>query len=110
MKNKNFLSRIPIKSKKIKWDFENEKIVITVENKGFANRLMQILINKPKMSKIHLDEIGSFIWQIIDGKKTIYDISYELKNKFGKAADPLYFRLQKYFKTLYECRFIVWEK
>lgn len=110
MQNKSFLKAKPVKSKDILWSLEKDRVVITVENKGLANRIMQLLLNKPKTSKIHLDEMGSFIWQIIDGNRTIYDISEELVKKFGETAQPLYVRLEKYFKTLYECKFVVWIK
>ncbi len=110
MKNKNFLLKVPTISQDISWNMENEKIVITVENRGIANRLMQMLIKKPKSSKIHLDEMGSFVWVNIDGKKTIFDISNEVNKKFGQSAQPLYLRIEKYFKSLYDCHFIVWAK
>ena len=108
MKNKNNLSKIPKKSQNISWEMENEKIVITVENKGIFNFVMQFLLKKPKKSKIHLDEMGSFIWREIDGEKSVYDISKRLSEKFGKSAQPLYARLEKFFNSLYECKFIVW--
>ncbi len=110
MKNKNFLTKIPKKTKELFWENELDKVVISVENRGIFNRIMQIVLKKPKVSKIHLDEMGSFIWQNIDGNKTIYDISKELDKRFGQKSQPLYLRLEKFFMQLQECRFIQWEK
>ena len=76
MKNKklseNYLKRIPVKSEKLGWKKdENGIVTLEIENTGVFNRIFQKLLKKPKISYIHLDETGSFIWPLIDGKKNI---------------------------------------
>jgi hypothetical protein len=61
-----------------------------MENKGVANRIMQKLIKKPKTSYIHLDEMGSFIWPLMDGEKDILEIGKYVEEHFGEKAEPLY--------------------
>lgn len=63
-----------------------------MENKGAFNKVAQTLFNKPKVSQIHLDEMGNFIWPLMDGKRTVYDISQLVKEEFGEKAEPLYNR------------------
>ena len=70
-----------------------EIVEITVENTGFYNKVAQRLFKKPRYSFIKLDEYGSFVWQQIDGKKSIYEIGKELVNKHKGASDQLYERL-----------------
>ena len=103
----NYLDFIPEHNDKFKWDIDEEgKVTIFVENKGFFNKIFQALLKKPKASQIHLDEMGNFIWPLIDGKKTIYDISVYVKEEFGDKAEPLYNRLIQYMYNLESYEFI----
>lgn len=79
---------------------DNGCVVLEKENTGLANRIAQLLIKKPKTSYIHLDEIGSFIWKAIDGKKSVSEIGQCVKEHFGEAAEPLYDRLVQYMIIL----------
>ena len=103
----NYLDFIPEHNDKFKWDIDEEgKVTIFVDNKGFFNKIFQALLKKPKVSQIHLDEMGNFIWPLIDGKKTIYDISVYVKEEFGDKAEPLYNRLIQYMYNLESYEFI----
>ena len=57
-------SCIPLRSESIDWSADgNGLVTITMENSGFFNKALQLLMEKPKRSFIHLDEKGSFFWQ-----------------------------------------------
>lgn len=115
MKNKrivyeNYLDKIPVRKDRLEWSVEkNDKIVLKVENKGVANKFAQMLFKKPKVSFIHLDGMGSFIWKTIDGKKNVFAIGKDVKERFGENAEPLYERLAQYFGILEECGFVEFE-
>lgn len=49
---------------------------------------------------------GGFIWPLIDGEKSIYDIAQLVKEQFGEKADPLYPRVVKYFQILESYDFV----
>lgn len=70
MKNKkNYLDYIPVHAADHPWEVNKQGTVeIQVTNKGFYNWLAQKLFHKPRVSRISLEEFGSFIWQQIDGK------------------------------------------
>ncbi len=112
MKNKNvvpenYLDKIPQHKDGLNWSVdENGRVILEVENKGIANKIMQVLLKKPKVSFIHLDEMGSFIWQKIDGKKNVFHIGKEVKEYFGDKAEPLYERLAQYFGILESYGFV----
>ena len=74
------------------------------------NRLFQKLLKKPKISYIHLDEMGSFIWPMLDGEKTVLEIGKAVEIEFGDKANPLYERLVKYFEILKSYNFIYLDK
>lgn len=81
-------------------------VTIELENTGFMNRVMQKLLKKPRISYIHLDETGSFVWKLIDGERDIAEIGKSVKERFGDKAEPLYERLAAYFASLKNCGFI----
>ncbi len=111
MKNnnhENYLERKPLRNEKFLWSFEENAVTLEIQNKGIMNKIAQKLFKKPKISYIHLDEMGSFIWPLLDGNKTIIEIGVSVKEKFGDAAEPLYERLAKYFQILDSYRFILW--
>ncbi len=105
---KNFLDYIPVISQKNTWDLNEDIVTINMKHTGFYNRLAQKIFHTPEISRIDLDEYGSFVWQQIDGKKTVGNIAEELKNKYGKDAEPLYDRLVKYMQILYNNKFILY--
>lgn len=107
----NYLERIPVHPDWIKWSAdENGMITIDIENKGIMNRIAQKLLKKPKVSHIHLDEIGSFVWPMIDGEKTISDMGNPLEEHFGDKAKPTFERLAQFFRVLESYGFVEWKK
>ena len=107
IKEENYLEKKPICKNSLNWSKdENGNVTLEMENKGAANRIMQKLIKKPKTSYIHLDEMGSFIWPLMDGEKDILEIGKFVEERFGEKANPLYERLSQYFKTLEKYNFI----
>ena len=107
--NENFLDNKPIRNENIGWSADDNGIVtLEIENKGVFNRIAQKLFKKPKISYVHLDEMGSFIWPLIDGEKDIIKIGESVKEHFGEKAHPLYERLAKYFQILHSYGFIKW--
>lgn len=50
--------------------------------------------------KIKLDEKGSFIWKLCDGKTTVKDIGLRMREEFGDSIEPLYDRLGVFLQTL----------
>lgn len=109
--SENYLEKRPLHPENLNWSRDDKGMVtLDVENKGIVNRIAQKLLKKPKVSHIHLDEMGSFVWPLIDGEKTIIDIGEYVKEHFGEKAEPLYERLAKYFQILESNGFIEWKK
>ena len=109
--SENYLERCPQRNPDFTWsEDENNVVTIHIENKGFFNSAAQKLLKKPKVSHVHLDEMGSFVWPLIDGKKTICEIGEAVEVHFGEKAHPLYERLAQYFRILESYKFITWNK
>ena len=109
-KNKeNYLDYVPAISPKNTWSVEGEKVTIHMVHWGFYASIAQKFFHRPRVSHIDLDKQGSFVFQQIDGKRTVGEIALLVKDKFGKEAEPLYDRLVKYMQILHNNGFIYYE-
>lgn len=109
-KNENYIEKVPVINQNIGWSKdENGAVTLEIENKGAVNRVAQKLFKKPKISYIHLEEIGSFVWPLIDGKTDIFELGKQVKEHFGEKSEPLYPRLVRYFETLETYKFITFK-
>ncbi len=110
VKLEDFVKQIPAHKAGLGWSQdEHGKVTLEMENKGVANRIAQFLLRKPKISYIHLDEMGSVVWPLIDGEKDIEAIGAGVKAMFGEKAEPLYERLSQYMATLNRYGFLEWK-
>lgn len=110
-KSENFLDKVPLKNPEIGYQTdENGMVTLLIENKGFFNTVAQKLLKKPKISQVHLDENGSFIWPLIDGEKDITEIGKYVDEHFGEKAYPLYERLAKFLRILESYGFVSFKK
>ncbi len=108
---KNYLEKVPLPAQGLGWKADEKgMITLEIENKGWANRIAQKLFKRPKISYVHLDENGSFIWPLMDGQRDITAIGVLVKEHFGQKAEPLYERLARYFQILESYHFIEWVK
>lgn len=106
----NYLERCPVRPEWIAWSADEKGIVtLAIENKGVMNRIAQKLLKKPKVSHIHLDEIGSFVWPLIDGETMLAEMGAPLEARFGEKAKPTYERLAKFFQILESYGFVEWK-
>ena len=106
MSKKNYLDYIPVISEKNTWSEENGTVTIHMVHRGFYAAIAQKFFKRPRVSHIALDEMGSFIFPLIDGMRTVGDIAELVKAEFGEAAEPLYDRLVQYMKILHNNGFI----
>lgn len=105
----NFLDYVPKHNSLFEWELNKEnQVEVKVHNRGLFNRIAQIFFRRPKYSNIELEGMGTFIWQQIDGVRSVYEIGQLLKDEYGEEAEPLYERLSTYIKSLHNNQFIVY--
>lgn len=103
----NYLDLIPARNESIRWHRDlKEKVVLEIENRGAFHTIAQKVFGKPRYTKVHLDVNGSFIWEQIDGSRTVADIAALVKEQFGEKAEPLYPRIVKYFQIVESYGFV----
>ncbi len=105
----NLLDRVPCRASDLEWQQEEDgMITLLVKNTGLFNRIAQKLFKKPPISYVHLDNMGSVVWPLIDGEKTVFAIGEQLKAQMGEATEPLYERLAQFLNILKSYDFITW--
>lgn len=88
----NFLLYIP-KKKHNDWEKKDGSIYLIFHHEKLAERLIRWLVKKPCISDIKLDSMGSCVWSMIDGEKTVYEVGQSLLKEFGDSCEPIYDRL-----------------
>lgn len=107
-KSENYLDLVPVLNHRNSWDADADGVVtIHMVHRGFYDKLAQKFFHTPRVSHIRLDEYGSFLWKEIDGTRTVGDLALEMKERFGREAEPLYDRLVKYMQILRNNQFIL---
>ena len=81
-------------------------MILEIENTGVFNTIAQKVFNKPRYTKVHLDGFGTFIWPLIDGRRSVMDIAACVKEEYGEKAEPLYPRIVQYFQTVESYHFV----
>ena len=104
----NYLDLIPQHAENLRWHTEEATGLITleVENTGVFHTIAQKVFHKPRITQVHLDETGSYLWPLIDGTMTVAQLADCLKEHFGEKAEPLYPRIIKYFQIVESYHFI----
>lgn len=108
-KQENYLEKQPKRNEALQWSAtENGEVTLAIENCGLFNRIAQKLFRKPKVSYVHLDAFGSFLWSMMDGEKNLIALGEMLKERFGNEAEPLYERLAQFMQILDSYGFVHW--
>ena len=100
-KRENYLDYIPAVSPRNTWEADETGTVTNhMVHRGFYAWLAQRFFRRPRVSRIRLDAMGSFVFQHIDGKRTVGALAKLVRAEFGEDAEPLYGRLVQYLKIL----------
>jgi len=110
IKENNYLDYVPVHNPLFSYTLtKNGRVRVKVRHKGMFHRMAQIFFGRPECSYIELDELGSFVWQQMDGKRSIYAICILMRDRFGERAEPLFERAVSFFRILRSNAFIVYE-
>ena len=103
----NYLDLVPKHRSSLEFSIgEQGAVTLFQENRGVFHFLAQKWFHKPQVSQIHLDEMGNFVWPLIDGQRTVYEIAQLVREEFGEKAEPLYERLVRYIQNLERYGFV----
>ena len=66
--------------------------------------LKKILSNRPV--RVHLDDVGTWVWRLCDGDRTVKQIGESLRGQFGERVEPLYDRLETFIRQMHKADLI----
>jgi len=85
--SENFLNKVPVVSGRHSFTVDNSGIVtFHVKHEGFFDKVAQKLFGRPQVTDVSLEEKGSYVFLLIDGKRTVYDIMQLTDEKFGDGG------------------------
>ena len=92
--------------RKCEHEYNDNLVVVLFKKKPtFIEKIFfRKMIDKPY--KIDLDEVGSFIWELCDGKNDLSDILQKVKNNFGDKVNPAEERVLNFIKQMKNTKLI----
>lgn len=98
---KNLLDMIPSRNPRFAWQLGGDgRVQIRLPRDGLLERLVRRLAKTPAALTVDLDDLGSFVWQAMDGRRDIHAIGALVRAEFGEGAEPLYQRLAGFMRLL----------
>lgn len=105
----NFLLYKPLR-KIQNWEANDEKVKLIFEHNKPIERFIRRFTKKSEFRDIELDEMGSLVWKLCDGHKTVYDIALDMVKKFDDSEQNAIDRLIIFLKYLSRKEWITFEK
>ena len=102
------LNSRPARNDLLKWDkTESGEVRITVTRiDSWKVRLLSKLFYVPRKRTITLDEVGTDIWQMCNGRTSVAQMIEELRVKYKLDRKEAEVSLLQYLKTLGQKRFV----
>jgi hypothetical protein len=104
----NLLDVIPKRTREFR-DEENGTVTVLIPRFGddpIGGVLRHFFRNTP--IRLHLDEVGTEVWRLCDGHRSVYEIGDCLQAKFGERINPVYERLGAYLHKMRKAGIIDW--
>jgi len=90
-----------------KWEESEEQVTLLVPRYGrnsFSRWFERRMRTKP--FKVHLDDVGTFVWQRCDGETRVAEIADGLREEFGERIEPAEDRLVEFLTDLVRGGFV----
>lgn len=98
-----FLKMRPVRNPKLRWEKKEEgtfSIFIPLEQPEGKKRGLSKLAPAPKEKQIQLDKVGSIVWELCDGERTMQDIVEHLHEEYKLLPSEAEVSLNAYFNQL----------
>jgi len=112
-KPQNYLTMIPVRNVQVFDDIEGKITLLIPKFKSVWLRKWLIPKHKSPHFRIHLDETGSHVWRLINGKQTVEKICLEMSQVLQREGNPTELtdeRVTTFLTDLYKKKFIVFAK
>lgn len=90
-----------------RWEENEDRVTLLVPRYGrnaIARWLERQLRARP--IKVHLDDVGTYVWRHCDGETRVDQIADGLREEFGERIEPAEDRLVRFLEHLLRGRFV----
>jgi hypothetical protein len=92
------------------WSEDGQKVVLQLpEPERSWRRPLALLSYKIWNKKVRLDEVGSFAWRMLDGRRTVAEVAEMLRQEFAEKAEPAEERLGVLVRMLHSGKLVTYE-
>ena len=102
----NLLDFVPIKKVDYFIDGEGKAVLLRPKFRSSIFRFWLRLVAQSLYFKVHLDEVGTFVWKLIDGERTVKQIAELTRERFGDRVEPCEERVGIFIRELKQGDFI----
>ncbi|HNX41301.1 MAG: Coenzyme PQQ synthesis protein D (PqqD) [Candidatus Aminicenantes bacterium ADurb.Bin508] len=101
--------RVPIR--RVPWNTKEGRVVLFVPRSRFrwVEKVLRFFCF-PTTASLGLDEIGSFLWERIDGERNLSSLSLLLEERFGERVSPAERRVDLFLRGLESRRVLLYRK
>jgi hypothetical protein len=109
-KMRMLLSAIPIRNKEVEWMMEDGKVVL-IYPKNFSRleRFLHRRFGGPENIRRPLDDKGTYIWKMCDGKHNVHEICKGSYKEFKEDIEPVVRRVWGFLEILLKLNLITIE-
>ncbi len=103
------LNSRPARNNALDWEKTDDgevQIKVTRQDDSWKVRLLSKMFYIPRQRKITLDELGTEVWSLCDGKNTVGQMIEALSEKYQLNRKEAEVSLLNYLKTLGQKRFV----
>ncbi len=97
-----------IVERKVEWENGPESravLLVPRFRRGPLAKWLQPRLKRPNF-RVNLDDIGSFVWNLLDGRTSFTAIAQAMRGHFGERAEPAEDRLKKFLIILHKNKFV----
>ncbi len=105
-KEQNFLEMVPKISEKLTLTKKDDLITISFKRTSFLDKFFNFLFKKSATVYIELDDIGTKVFELIDGNRNIGEICQLLEQDLGEKVSPVVQRTTQFMASLRRNGFI----
>lgn len=95
----NFALYVP-EIKDVEWSEKSGKVILVIKITDPIKKFLAWLVKRTPQTNLELDERCSEVWKCIDGKRTVYDISKIMADKYKSDINGELYRLVTYLKYI----------
>lgn len=102
---REFLKIKPVRNSALKWEKDKQGVItlfvpMRQPQKKKRRRMLPFLSSPPPEKKIRLDSMGSIVWELCDGERTVKDIVQSLYEGYKMLPNEAELSLNTYFDQL----------